>query len=281
VIWRWTNQSAFGEHAPQADPDNNGRAYTLNLRFPGQYYDSESGLYYNGHRYLDPATGRYLESDPIGLAGGMSTYGYANQDPLRFIDPLGLYGFGLNQRFNETSTLHQSLENGEGYFEAQTPWLDTAKGEVGQAEVPGAGSNPRISEYWDTVDGVGPGREDTGGTNAWCAAFMNWDLGRVGIRGTGRGNAVSYESWGQRLPESAIGAIAVHRNPNGTGHVAFVVGYLGNGRIVVLGGNQGDAVRYTDYPANYFQQFHYPTGWTPNYNVPTVTIPTTSGGSTR
>jgi len=61
------------------------------LRFAGQYYDSETGLHYNYFRYYDPTTGRYLTSDPIGLDGGLNTYLYAEGNPLRYIDPLGLW----------------------------------------------------------------------------------------------------------------------------------------------------------------------------------------------
>lgn len=58
---------------------------------PGQYYDVETGLTYNGARYYDQQLGRYIQSDPLGLAGGSySTYSYAGSDPLRFVDPLGL-----------------------------------------------------------------------------------------------------------------------------------------------------------------------------------------------
>ena len=89
IVWRW-DSDAFGTTAANEDPDGDIVATTINLRFPGQYYDQETGLHYNYFRTYDPSTGRYLESDPIGLQGGLNTYGYAAGNPLLYIDPYGL-----------------------------------------------------------------------------------------------------------------------------------------------------------------------------------------------
>ena len=63
---------------------------TLDARFPGQWFDLETGLHYNWHRHYDPTLGRYIEPDPIGLAGGSNRYAYAMSSPLMFIDSYGL-----------------------------------------------------------------------------------------------------------------------------------------------------------------------------------------------
>ena len=73
------------------DPFGNGLPtgrLTYNLRFPGQYYDQNAKLHYNYFRDYDPAKGRYIESDPIGLAGGVNTYGYVGQNPVQWTDPI-------------------------------------------------------------------------------------------------------------------------------------------------------------------------------------------------
>lgn len=91
IIWRWDlNNTAFGEHLPNGNPDGDSFTYLLNLRFPGQYFNAESGLYYNDFREYDPTSGRYTQSDPIGLNGGISTYGYVAGNPLGRSDKYGL-----------------------------------------------------------------------------------------------------------------------------------------------------------------------------------------------
>ena len=92
AVWRWDLQvSAFGEHAANEDPDADGSLVKFNLRFPGQYLDAETGLHYNYFRDYEAGTGRYVESDPIGLSGGIASYVYA-WSPLLSVDELGLMG---------------------------------------------------------------------------------------------------------------------------------------------------------------------------------------------
>ena len=89
VIWRW-DSDPFGTTAAVEDPDLDGVKFTYNLRFPGQYYDKETNLNYNYFRDYDPSMGRYVESDPIGLDGGINTYAYVGSGPLLLVDPQGL-----------------------------------------------------------------------------------------------------------------------------------------------------------------------------------------------
>ena len=85
VIWSWSFAgNPFGEQQPISS------GYVLNLRYPGQYYDAEMGTNYNMFRTYEQATGRYLQSDPIGLKGGISTYAYVGNAPLMGRDPTGL-----------------------------------------------------------------------------------------------------------------------------------------------------------------------------------------------
>jgi RHS repeat-associated protein len=86
-VWKAAAE-AFGKTTVDATA-----TVTNNLRFPGQYYDRETNTHYNYYRDYDPGIGRYVQSDPIGLRGGINAYVYA-YDPLTQVDPKGLMGRG-------------------------------------------------------------------------------------------------------------------------------------------------------------------------------------------
>jgi RHS repeat-associated protein len=93
VVWRWELPGeAFGNDRPNEDPDGDGIAFVFDLRYPGQQYDSATGFSYNYFRDYEPGIGRYVQSDQIGLLGGVTTYSYANSNPFTVIDRYGLAG---------------------------------------------------------------------------------------------------------------------------------------------------------------------------------------------
>jgi len=84
TVWDAVWQPFGGLHAATG-------AASLNLRFPGQWFQSETGLHYNWHRSYDPTVGRYTQPDPLGFVDGPSVYGYAKGSPQRWVDPNGQF----------------------------------------------------------------------------------------------------------------------------------------------------------------------------------------------
>jgi RHS repeat-associated protein len=108
LMWRW-DSGPFGTDLPAENPAGGG-VFVYNLRFAGQLYDAVAGLHYNYFRDYDPAAGRYVESDPIGLDGGLNTYAYVGANPISLSDPTGLVpgpwhppgGFKFGCRWSDT-----------------------------------------------------------------------------------------------------------------------------------------------------------------------------------
>jgi RHS repeat-associated protein len=155
AVWRWDLQgSAFGEHAANEDPDADAVLVKFNLRFPGQYLDAETGLHYNYFRDYEPGVGRYVESDPIGLDGGSTTYGYANGDPLTFVDPPGLMGYPMRPNVRSPPPAPPNC-NADGCLNCETVRAECLKTTPTGARLIGIAVG--------CITGIGPGKLGTAG----------------------------------------------------------------------------------------------------------------------
>ncbi|WLA11449.1 DUF6531 domain-containing protein [Xanthomonas translucens] len=141
AIWKWDMKGeAFGNTSPDQDPDKDGTAFVFDMRFPGQRYDAATGFNQNYFRDYDPGTGRYGQTDPIGLRAGPSIYAYTNADPTTSIDP-----YGLQVRAPSSHTWRQ---NSGGYSNIKSVVPYTPPG----VNIPlGFSVHDTISSYWESA----------------------------------------------------------------------------------------------------------------------------------
>ncbi|MGD9803811.1 MAG: TIGR02594 family protein [Hyphomicrobiaceae bacterium] len=137
----------------------------------------------------------------------------------------------------------------------QPAWLDHAWAELGQREIAGQASNTRIADYIRRVGHP----EVADDATPWCAAFVGACLERAGLAGTGSLLARSYLSWGLETDEPSFGAVAVlSRGADpALGHVGFLIGTTDD-RLVLLGGNQSDAVTVEAFARSRLLGFRVP-----------------------
>lgn len=154
VVWS-ADYQPFGRAALSTE------TVTNNFRFPGQYYDAETGLHYNCHRYYNPSTGRYLTPDPIGLEGGINLYSYVSNNTICFVDPYGLIHWRTVGKGSASVVFGIATVVG-GAFAASTP--------TGVGQVLG-------------VAGVLAGSSSIGfGTSQIIAGFIDNELPFMGIK---------------------------------------------------------------------------------------------------
>jgi len=177
-VWQWVI-TGFGELEPTTAETgftrarlNTGtpaiagtQAVEFNLRYPGQQYDAETGLYYNHHRYYDPyLTVGYTQADPLGLDGGWNRYGYVGGNPVNGIDPAGLWsvtfgiwdgaGWQLTVGINPNGSGFGSLQFGVGAG-GGISWNPLGQ-QPGYKECQGASWGSGLGVYGEASANVGP-----------------------------------------------------------------------------------------------------------------------------
>jgi RHS repeat-associated protein len=152
-LWTW-NSDPFGTDAANENPAGAG-TFKYNLRFPGQIFDGQAGLHQNGFREYDPAVGRYVETDPLGLVDTTGTYNYVNADPLSLDDPAGLWS-------TDPATIEKAVARALRVEEAgggpEDPWADLAAAIVTVGTI--ALADPPSDKQAAQGNGCPPGDDD-------------------------------------------------------------------------------------------------------------------------
>lgn len=133
-------------------------------------------------------------------------------------------------------------------------WLAEARRHIGVREIPGVNHHPLIVAMWKAIRRGGIKDDET----PWCAAFVGFCLENVGIVSSRFESAKSYLDWGQKLLHPIVGCIVVFTRDGG-GHVGFCTGVTPDGRLLVLGGNQGNEVNIRAFPRDRVSGYRWPT----------------------
>jgi RHS repeat-associated protein len=230
LMWRW-DPDTYGSLPANSNPAGLG-TFTYNLGFPGQYYLIESGLYQNYFRDYDPSTGRYIESDPIGLRGGRNTYGYGGANPISNSDPEGLvkwtgtlFTLGVVGDFGaiyDEATLYSECVNGERLaIEVSAVGPAAGAGVMFSATV----SDISFEDYQNTLDPNGfNGAFTTGTASATLGALPTSGSGPgpvspIGIGLPGIGVGVGYVQMGKNFSNPLPPGLVLGRDKSVAGAV--------------------------------------------------------------
>ncbi len=174
---------------------------------------------------------------------------------------------------SETAPKDKPKTTGGGSL-VKPSWISVAEGELGTAEIVGAKHNPRVIEYHSTT---GKFKDDE---TPWCSSFVNWVMQQAGQARTGSAGAMSWAKYGKKLKKPAYGAIVAFDHGGGKGHVGFVVGMTG-GKLQVLGGNQGNTVKVSNFGTSEVAAYVVPGDYempAGNYNLGAIDKVEDNGG---
>lgn len=149
-------------------------------------------------------------------------------------------------------------------------WLDIARKYIGEREIKGAKHNPLIVKWFKDI-GAGWFKDDE---TAWCGAFVGGVLVEAGFKPPAKGEGARARAWldyGVKLDRPAVGAIVIFARDGG-GHVGFIVGKDQHGNLMVLGGNQSDAVNIKPFAKARVLGYRWPSKWPleERFNLPIV-----------
>lgn len=132
-------------------------------------------------------------------------------------------------------------------------WLEEARKHIGTREIPGEKHEPKILQWWKAIKRSGIQSDEV----PWCAAFVGGCLEAVGVVSSRYESAKSYLTWGVPLSKPTLGCVVVFERQGG-GHVGFVVGEDPKGRLMVLGGNQGNVVSIAPFDRSRVAGYRWP-----------------------